>query len=267
MTINQSRLARRTRQTIRHYVVDFCADFADRPANTLTIRDVDALWEAMAGLGPASKNRALTWVKRILNWSVERGHLFHNPLQHVKRLNEPLKPFTLTMPVFKAVRAAAPDHLQWAMDVQFYLMLRTAELFPLGWDTWHWSEGIVYVQQAKGLPIKRAYISEEFKAKAWPRFEQDTAQGRRHVIHYAGRPIRSLKTAWNLSKKRARVQGREVMHDIRHLAITTALSMGIDPKAVAEQAGHSSMEMISRRYGHLVPGAQRRLAEALPMLE
>ncbi|MDP6823662.1 MAG: tyrosine-type recombinase/integrase, partial [Dehalococcoidia bacterium] len=52
-------------------------------------------------------------------------------------------------------------------------------------------------------------------------------------------------------------------HDLRHTAISFALSRGVAPTDVAEMAGHSSVALTLTRYAHALPDASRRASDAI----
>jgi integrase len=53
-------------------------------------------------------------------------------------------------------------------------------------------------------------------------------------------------------------------HDLRHTFAGLLLSYGAPIAYVSEQLGHSSIEMTVKRYGKLLPGANRRFINTLP---
>jgi integrase len=53
------------------------------------------------------------------------------------------------------------------------------------------------------------------------------------------------------------------VHDLRHTAASLAIASGGHPKAVAEMLGHEKVQITLDRYGHLFPGLQDALAEAI----
>jgi site-specific recombinase XerD len=57
--------------------------------------------------------------------------------------------------------------------------------------------------------------------------------------------------------KAAKLPGDAVLYSIRHAAISEMLSAGLDPLSVARLAG-TSVEMISKHYGHLVQDHVRK---------
>lgn len=53
------------------------------------------------------------------------------------------------------------------------------------------------------------------------------------------------------------------IHDLRHTAVTFWIAAGASVKEVATWAGHSSVATVLDRYGHLLPGQEDRVTEAL----
>jgi integrase len=55
-------------------------------------------------------------------------------------------------------------------------------------------------------------------------------------------------------------------HDLRHTAVALWIAAGASPKEVATRAGHSSVVTVLDRYGHLLPGSEERVNDALDRL-
>jgi integrase len=55
-------------------------------------------------------------------------------------------------------------------------------------------------------------------------------------------------------------------HDLRHTAVALWIAAGASPKEVAARAGHTSVVTVLDRYGHLLPGSEERLNDALDAL-
>jgi integrase len=66
--------------------------------------------------------------------------------------------------------------------------------------------------------------------------------------------------------KSAGITGYLRMHDLRHTAISLALSAGVAPTDVANMAGHSNVAVTLQRYAHALPEAPRRAADAIERL-
>ena len=83
---------------------------------------------------------------------------------------------------------------------------------------------------------------------------------------------RSFKSIIQRANAKAHKEAREAggtpvllpdirFHDLRHTAATLMLSMGTQPKVVAERLGHAKTDLVNNVYGHVLPTMQ---AEARP---
>lgn len=68
-----------------------------------------------------------------------------------------------------------------------------------------------------------------------------------------------------------RVDGREHyeglrLHDLRHTAVALWIAAGASSKEIAARAGHTSVSVVLDRYGHLLPGHEDRVNDALDAL-
>jgi integrase len=53
------------------------------------------------------------------------------------------------------------------------------------------------------------------------------------------------------------------LHDLRHTAVALWIAAGATPKEIATRAGHTSVSVVLDRYGHLLPGTEERVTDAL----
>jgi integrase len=67
---------------------------------------------------------------------------------------------------------------------------------------------------------------------------------------------------WTPATKRAGVAPLRA-HDLRHTAVAFWIAAGASPKEIAARAGHSSVVTVLDRYGHLLPGSEDRVTDAL----
>ena len=87
----------------------------------------------------------------------------------------------------------------------------------------------------------------------------------KYLIHYHGRPIKSIQTAWEGTLKRAEIRRRLRPYDLRHLFVTSALEAGADVKAVAEVVG-SSPATIIKHYQHVARAVHHDTVAKIPEL-
>ena len=53
------------------------------------------------------------------------------------------------------------------------------------------------------------------------------------------------------------------LHDLRHSAVALWIAAGASAKEVAVRAGHTSVSVVLDRYGHLLPGTEEKVTDAL----
>src|SRR5438034_584810 len=53
------------------------------------------------------------------------------------------------------------------------------------------------------------------------------------------------------------------LHDLRHTAVALWIAAGASPKELAVRAGHTSVSVVLDRYGHLLPGHEKKVNAAL----
>jgi integrase len=53
------------------------------------------------------------------------------------------------------------------------------------------------------------------------------------------------------------------LHDLRHTAVAFWIAAGASPKEIAARAGHTSVATVLDRYGHLLPGGEEKVTDAL----
>ena len=56
------------------------------------------------------------------------------------------------------------------------------------------------------------------------------------------------------------------IHDMRHTAVALWIEAGASPYEIASRAGHTSVAVVLDRYGHLLPGSEERVNDALDAL-
>ena len=56
------------------------------------------------------------------------------------------------------------------------------------------------------------------------------------------------------------------IHDLRHTAVAFWIAAGASSKEIARRAGHASVVTVLDRYGHLLPGEEDRLTDALDLM-
>lgn len=115
--------------------------------------------------------------------------------------------------------------------------------------------------EAREVPLRRDILS---LLRRWEK--QDGIAGCPWVIHYRGKPLRSISRAWHNALRRAGIARRMRPYDLRHGFASRALDNAADLKCVAEIMGHANEKMIVRFYRHTSAKQRRKAVEAAPTL-
>ena len=259
--------------------------FGARPAVRICDNDVDdyVMKRRVSGVKDATIRRELTDLKAIMNWASQRKPplIPFNPIRDYKKPADE-QPNTLRPPSDEEVAlifAHASPHLLRALKLAWRLGLRpgAVELLRLTWEeSVNWtSRTILVISARKGGPRARAVpIHPNFMNELQTWYEADGGKG--PLVHFRGKPIRSLKKTWWQTLERAgirvlakngkldKAKSRHLrMYDFRHRFVTTALEEGADMKALSEVVG-SRPETLMRFYQHVARDVHRQTIEKMP---
>lgn len=214
-------------------------------------------------------HRELSDVRAILNWSVRRRIIPHNPMagyEMPKRDDATILP--LAQAELEAIIAASPEHLRRAMLLSFFCGLRpgAVELLSIKYNQVNWSAlSITIISAKKGGALRREIpIHQALPLRQW--FEADGADPERHIITWHGKPIKKIGRSFTAAKARAKVTGRKIpMYAVRHAFVTTLLHKGVDLRTIADMAGHDVRTML-HHYAHSMSANRRTAIDQLPSL-
>lgn len=226
-----------------------------------------------AGVKHTTIHREISDIRAVLNWSVKRGYLTHNPaagFEMPKRDDEIIMPPTLDE--LNAIFAKAPDHLVRALALSYYTGLRPGgELYTITWNDFDCDGLSILIRSAKKngrksrlIPVHPNFIDQ---LKRW--YHDDIDNGfddTMTIVHYRRRPISSIKKAFATAKKAAGITRRLRPYDFRHAFASYLLQNSADLKSTSEMLGHTRTETTTRIYQHTTPGMHRDAINRLPAL-
>lgn len=267
-------LSENTRQVLVYVLSShLLPHFGHRSVMGLRFRDLDLYVQKRRtdGVTDSTIKRELTHVQAILNWSVSRRppHIPNNPVRDYKkpRAYDAIIPPPSSAEV-GAILTAAPSHLQRAIALSYYLGLRPGaiELLGLCWTSVLWdSQTIIVASAHKGGPEKRAVPIHPRLLPTLKDWHTADNNGAGPIVHYHGKPIRRIKTAWRQALKRAKITRRLRPYDLRHAFATAALERDADIKALSEIMG-SRPETLMRTYQHVSSQLRRITIGKIPPL-
>jgi integrase len=227
------------------------------------------------GNSQATVNRKISIIQSALNWAEDSEIIVENPIRRFKAPRGPnLKPGAPTPEEATRILAAASDHVRRVVVIGIGTGARVgpSELFRLRWCDVSLSRNSIRIWSAdknqgighRDLDIKPAVATA---LKIWKEMDLNAGLGENsHIIHWRGKPVSSIKTAFWRTLERAGIDRRIRPYDCRHAFATQALANGADIKAVATLMGHADPTMILRHYQEVVEEAKRAAVDSVPDL-
>jgi integrase len=98
--------------------------------------------------------------------------------------------------------------------------------------------------------------------KRWKKMDTTILGSMRHVVHWNGSSVQSVKKAFKHARMRAGLDETVIPHSLRHTAATWLMQAGVE---IWDAAGFLGMtpEVLTRVYGHHSPLYQSSAAEAI----
>lgn len=212
-------------------------------------------------------HRELSDVRAILRWAVKRQLIPRCPMdgfEMPKRDDTQILPFSQSE--IEAIILNSPEHLRRALLLSFFCGLRpgAVELLSIKYNQVNWSARSITVISASkgGLAQREIPVHSALPIREW--FEADGSDPERHIITWKGQPVKNVKTAWASAKKAAGVGGRKMpMYALRHSFVSTLLRLGVDPRTIADMAGHDVVTMM-KHYAYSMDSTRVAAIDLLP---
>jgi len=219
-------------------------------------------------------HREISDIQAILNWSASPagGHLI--PRNPIAGLKKPKRDDEIILPpsvdeVRAVLKHAAPHLIRYIM-IAYYTGLRPGrtELLNLKWDNVDFERERIRVISAEkgGLRFRDVPIMDDYFFDCLNCWYESDLPDPEYLIHYKGRPVASVKTAWKNAKKSAGITRRIRLYDIRHSFTSYLLDSGADLKSVSELIGHKDINLTLRIYQHTSAALRRQTVKKLPTL-
>lgn len=233
-------------------------------------------------LSPASVSQAYRTLNRLLSAAVENELLGRNPLRSVKPPRvEPEAMRFLTHDEVATLAAAIEPRYRALVLLAAYSGLRAGEIAALRRKHVDLLRGTVTVTEQVQrignrhvvLPPKsgagrRSVVVPGLVAEALTEhlatFAESGPDGLLFPAPGGGfiRPENFRNRAWLPAVAAAGVSPLR-LHDLRHTCASLAIAAGADVKVLQRMLGHASAALTLDRYGHLMPGQARSVAEQL----
>lgn len=259
-------------------------------AGKLGVADVER-WHARlrrAEVGESSILNQHRILRSALAQAVRWGWLTVNPAS-LARLRHPKRQPRGTMPIedVRSVLAAAgtiESHAELALRIAAVTGARRSELAALRWEDLE--EGRLQidsaiatvrlgsredkqtpelVDQATKTANRRLVALDHVTVELFLTLRSEFEPYGPWVFSVGERPANPDRIGawWRLARRRAGVDPKWRLHDLRHWSASEALAAGHDVPAVANRLGHANPAMTLRVYAHALERADQALAEGL----
>ena len=224
------------------------------------------------GVSKSTACRRMGIVRAAYHWAARWGLLPTNPLAGLQLASPaPQTPDPPTAREARMLYATAAPHVQRviALGMATGARIGPSELFRLRWTDIDTRGAVLRMPnaakgaraEAREVPLRQDVLR---LLRRWE--AEDAALGCPWVIHYRGRPVRSISRAWHNTLRRAGIERRIRPYDLRHAFASRALDHDADLKCVAEVMGHANEKMIVRFYRHTSAKQRRKAVNAAPSL-
>lgn len=245
----------------------------NKPITSITRAHIEKLMACMLqkNVKPITVRARLSVLRTVLRWCAAKNFLERMldfprlPPAYYEKFIPP------TPEELERIIAVASPHVVRAIVLGAQLGVRVgeSELAKLTWDDVDLERAVVRVHGAKKnmqcpwreVPIRKTLI-EYFSA--WK--NEDASLGMKHLIHYNGKPVGTVKKAWRATLIRAGITRRIRPYDLRHAFATELIASGADVGTVAKLMGHSNPIMLLNHYQHVLDRQKKDAVENLPSL-
>jgi integrase len=225
---------------------------------------------------PATVNRYLQVLSRILSMAYENGLLDGNPMSRVKRLreSEPRQRYLNQYSddeeerLIKAL-AAYGEHMLALVELDLEVGMRLGELLNAQWADMDDIERHIFITQTKNGKPRLVPLTAR-ALQIFKRLRQDATDNERVFdSKRTGRKRRQLMVCFEKSVKEAGISDFH-FHDLRHTFATRLRAANVHEYDIADLLGHSTTPgetrntKVTRGYAHGVP---KRLRDAINSLE
>ena len=212
---------------------------------------------------PATVNRELTILSRVMALAVDAGHISENPCRRVRRFKEDNARVRFLDEDEESRLMKQIGGRELLRSVVIFALntgLRRGEIFGLRWSEVDWSRNFIHVINTKTgksriIPLNDATLDVLRRQKEKSRSDFVFVSPR------TGARLRNLRNGFGKACEDAKVLNFH-FHDLRHTFASRLADAGIDAFTIAELMGHSTLEM-TKRYTHVTDERKRKAVAAL----
>ncbi|MBW9275768.1 MAG: tyrosine-type recombinase/integrase [Candidatus Thiodiazotropha sp. (ex. Lucinisca nassula)] len=243
--------------------------------DTLTTRQIESFHSSLkTERTPATTNRYLALIKRMLNLAVEWGYIDKNPAQHIKLFKENNERTDwLNNDQIKALVTACSEYGDQYIAALFPFLLytgaRLGEALNAQWSSIDIDRGMWHIPEAKSGKGRYVPIAPQAIQLLKTLKQQE---GNPYVFcgRVKGQALVNVAKPWKRIKAAANLPDHFRIHDLRHTFASWGVSHGIDLYHIQALLGHSSAQM-TQRYSHLaedgIKASVKQISEKMGLVD
>ncbi len=196
---------------------------------------------------PATLDREVEMLKRILNYATACGHIPHNPLTAVKFLRVPNTRRTVVYEGdFEKLYEHADDWFRPILVVAYETGMRREEILDLRWEQVSLREGVIRLAaQDTKTQQPRTIIMTDRVMKAIQSQPRPLSGGHVFINPRTKKRWNEIRLMMRRTAKAAKIKGLW-FHDLRRSFVTNARRRGIPESVVMQMSGHKTREVFAR---------------------
>jgi integrase len=237
-----------------------------RHLDEVTPRDIDVFRKGLLaeGLSAASVNRHLAFVRMAFNkaraWGTLQGA---NPAASPGMLPERHRDRCLTPEQGRALLAALSKESDRPAAIAIGLLMltgaRKSEILDATWEAVDLDRGLLLVPRSKSGRPHRVHLSPAARQLLLLHRGPRAAIGHVFPGRRPGKPLSTVRGAWERAKAAAGLPSDLRLHDLRHSFASALVNRGIQLHEVDVLLGHSQLSTTAR-YAHHAPDRLIRTA-------
>ncbi len=211
---------------------------------------------------PATLNRYISLVKRMMNVAIEEGYLEDNPVK-IKKFSEEDREKTRVISEEEEATILKNSYpqLRSFLIIALNTGMRAGEIYRLTWKQADLPDRMITVEKTKSGRVRQIPINEGLFQELVRIRNRNTQSEYLFYNPRTGRPITSMKKAFAGALKRSGLSGIRI-HDYRHSAASRWIRSGVDIQTVKELLGHADITT-TMRYVHTNVQAKRKAVDLL----
>jgi integrase len=236
--------------------------FRSRPLGQITRAEIEELQrQSRIKVRPATTNRNLGRLRRMLNVAVNWDLLEESPMKNFKMLAEhnARHRFLSVQECDRLLQACISRRVRAVVEVALHTGMRLGEILGLNWQDIDFSTGLILIRNPKNghsrhIPMDSAVVS---LLKDYPRHPNSDLV----FANANGQKFKGVREGFTNACKRAGLTDLH-FHDLRHTFASQWVMAGGDLYLLRDVLGHKAITM-TQRYAHLSPQFKRSAVNLL----